>query len=197
MNSSSIAAIVLAGGNSRRMQQDKALTKVRGKPLLQHVCEVALHCTPAVWVVTPRVIEYQAIVPTECQFILEARPANASAPGPLVAFSQALAQVHAEWVLLLACDLPNLHAEILKDWANQVLVTSTDAIAHLPRTAKGWEPLCGFYHTGCLPSLQQFVQLGGVSFQAWLVDRRVQELSVTDPAMLFNCNTLDDLKQIT
>lgn len=190
---SSLAAIVLAGGQSRRMGQDKALIVVNGVPLLQGVCQVALACTPIVYVVTPRGATYQPILPANCQIISE--PKQAEPPGPLVGFALGLAQAQADWVLLLACDLPGLQRKVLCRWAAMLPTEELkpgDALALLPRSNLGWDPLCGFYHQSCQPSLQNFIRQGGRSFQAWLRQMPVTELPCP-PEMLFNCNTPADL----
>ena len=62
----SLATIVLAGGQSTRMGQDKALILIDSVPLLRRVCEAGLQCSPEVYVVTAWPDRYQAIVPPEC-----------------------------------------------------------------------------------------------------------------------------------
>lgn len=193
----SLAAIVLAGGRSSRMGQDKALIPVQGVPLLRQVCLVALECTSSVFVVTPWIDRYRPIVPPDCHLIQESLPPNDALPhGPLVGFAQALAQVQADWVLLLACDLPRLDAAILQAALPELPHLQTE-IALLPRTEKGWEPLCGFYRSTCLTSLNAAISQGERSFQGWLAQESVRELPVTNPNLFFNCNTPADLNQLS
>ncbi|HAG83305.1 MAG TPA: molybdenum cofactor guanylyltransferase [Cyanobacteria bacterium UBA12227] len=192
----SFSAMILAGGQSSRMGQDKALIRVQGVPLLQRVCEIALSCTHEVFVITPWPERYQDIIPESCQIIREILWLRETQPhGPLLAFAQGLAQIKTDWVLLLACDLPQLQVDILQNWGNELETTSPDAIALLPRHPKGWEPLCGFYRRQCLPLLAQFINQGGRSFQQWLAQHQVQELSLPNTQILFNCNTPDDLER--
>ena len=187
-----LTAIILAGGKSSRMGEDKALILIQGVPLLQRIYKIAEDCAARVYVVTPWEERYEHILPPNCQFIKEA-PLSA---GPLVGFAQGLAQVQTDWVLLLACDLPNLEVEVLQEWANQLDDVPTDAIAALAHHIKGWEPLCGFYRRSCLPDLNEYINQGGRSFQQWLNQHPVQVLPVTEPGMLFNCNTPEDLKSV-
>ncbi|OLP18060.1 molybdenum cofactor guanylyltransferase [Leptolyngbya sp. 'hensonii'] len=189
-----LAAIVLAGGRSSRMGRDKALIAVAGMTLLERVCRVAAQCSSQVVVVTPWPDRYRALPGLQsCQFVQEQSP---EAQGPLVGFAQGLAQVRADWVLLLACDLPRLEGSLLQQWGQQLERVPPAAIALLPRHPKGWEPLCGFYRHRCLPDLQEFIEEGGRSFQDWLATQVIQELSLTCPQMLFNCNTPEDLTTI-
>lgn len=181
-----LSAIVLAGGKSSRMGRDKALIEIEGVPLLKRTCDAARQCTDLIYVVTSWRDRYSAIVP-DVQWIEESSPRS-----PIVAFAEALEQVSTDWVLLLACDLPRLQGETLKQWTAQ--------LAELPivvsRRDQRWEPLCGFYRCDCLPSLQQYIAQGQRSFQDWLDSETVQELIVSDRQILFNCNSPDDLKAL-
>ncbi|MUL34879.1 molybdenum cofactor guanylyltransferase [Gloeocapsopsis dulcis] len=202
----SLSAIVLAGGKSSRMGQDKALILIHGVPLLQLICNIAGTLCNTVYVVTPTPEKYQHLSLKHCQFVREvplpqenlSNPASTKITlplphGPLVGFAQGLAVVQTDWVLLLACDLPKLQAEVLQDWVRELENIPQDAIAALPRHAKGWEPLCGFYRRSCLPVLNDFIAQGGRSFQAWLAQNSVHILPLPAADMLFNCNTPDDL----
>jgi molybdopterin-guanine dinucleotide biosynthesis protein A len=190
----SLAALILAGGASSRMKQDKALITIQGMPLLRRVCEVALECTTQVYVIAFGVEQYRSVVPPGCTLLEETnRVGKTDRHGPLVGFAQGLSQIQTEWVLLLACDLPNLQSEVLRDWMGYLTGVET-AIALLPRGEKGWEPLCGFYRTTCLPDLQRAIAEGERSFQRWLTQVEVQELPLADKSMLFNCNTPEELQ---
>ena len=193
-----LTAIVLAGGRSLRMGQDKALIRIQGVPLLQLVCGIAGSCADTVYVVTPWQERYQHLLLPKCQLIREVplfgavgeeQPPN----GPLIGFAQGLAHVETEWVLLLACDLPKLQVSVLQEWTAFLDGVGDGAIAALAHHPKGWEPLCGFYHRRCLPNLLDFIHQGGRSFQDWLQQQPVQVLPVREPSMLLNCNTPEDL----
>ena len=193
----SLSAIVLAGGQSSRLGRDKALITLQGVPLLRQVCEVALNCASPVYVVTSWPERYQDILPDACRVIQEVPlPGETQSHGPLVAFAQGLAHVETDWVLLLACDLPQLQVKVLQCWVTGLEKTAQEAIALLPRQAKGWEPLCGFYRRQCLPILTTYINEGGRSFQGWLAQHPVQELPVSNTQVLFNCNTPADLELV-
>lgn len=187
-----IAAIILAGGKSSRMGQDKALIKLNDRPLLTQICTLAQECATSVYVVTPWIEKYRGIVTPGCQLI----PENKDSQCPLGGFITGLQYVKQEWVLLLACDLPLLTTSAVKKWCDYLPTVATEAIAFLPKSSKGWEPLCGFYRLSCLPLLTTYWQKGGKSFQSWLSTQTVQELFISDRKILFNCNTPEDLSKI-
>jgi len=204
-----LSVIILAGGQSSRMGRDKALIVVDGIPLLQRTCAIALQCAPEVFVITSATRDYSEIVPDRCCVIEEKLlPGEFKPQGPLVGFAQGLAQSQAQsqtkWVLLLACDLPRLNQAVLQRWMRQISQVG-DAIALLPKGKKGWEPLCGFYRTDCLSSLTQYREQGGRSLQMWLAQALVQAIQFSadsninrqEQAMLFNCNTPEDLLQVS
>lgn len=188
-----VTAMILAGGQSRRMGQDKALLEQAGTPLLRRTWDIAHAVADEVWVVTPRRDRYAPLLPPTTHWIAESLPAPEALPaGPLVAFAQALPQVEADWVLLLACDLPNLQAAVLHQWRAALPTVPAVAIAYLPQMPQGWEPLCGFYRSNCLSSLQAYLKTGQRSFQNWLAQQRVVPIPLVPPSLLANCNTPAD-----
>ncbi len=207
-----LTAIVLAGGQSERMGKDKALIPIEGVPLIGRICNIAKSCSDRVYVVTSWPERYREIIPKDCHLISEVPIAGESQPsGPLVGFVQGLVHVESDWVLLLACDLPKLRADVLQDWVVKLTEVQREAIALLVQGDRylhysdfsgtidmkwGWEPLCGFYRRSCLPELTQFIQQGGRSFQQFLASQTVAELPLTDREMLFNCNTPADLEEL-
>lgn len=193
LQSISLSAIILAGGRSSRMGEDKALLPIQGVPLLHLVYDVASTLCDVVYVVTPWSERYQNFLPTSCHFVTETSPLQ----GPLAGFAQGLAEVKTDWVLLLACDLPRLRVEVLRDWVAELNLVGKEAIALLPHHARGWEPLCGFYRRECLDLIEDFIKQGGKSFQKWLALHPVQVLSLPNTQMLFNCNTQDDYATLT
>jgi molybdopterin-guanine dinucleotide biosynthesis protein A len=205
-----IATIALAGGKSLRMGSDKALLMLDGETMISRTCHVAAQVSESVYVVVRSCEQYQGGISSSenISMVLDTQLS-----GALVGFLQgikAIANVPniaaPDWILLLACDLPNLESDILKAWAAQLADLPEEAIAYLPKhfepkhfdqevsnlKSKQWEPLCGFYRWKCQKSLMEFVENGGRSFQQWLKAQQVIEITKVDSNILFNCNTLDD-----
>ena len=196
MDASELSVVILAGGRSTRMGRDKAMIEITGVPLIRRIYDVVSTCVDLdrVYVVTPWSEQYRQVLPPSCKFISEQQPTQ----GPLIAFSQALAQIETTWVLLLACDLPNLSASAIQSWIDSLPTIDSQSIAYLPRhVSKGWEPLCGFYRQICRESAIEYINNDGRSFQGWLKMNAVTELVIADPLWLVNCNTPADLAAIT
>ena len=194
MTNNQIAVLILAGGQSSRMGKDKALLLINGKPFLQQVYEVATPLTSQVYILTPWRDRYQEKLTGDYKFLLESNRGS----GPLVALSEGLAQISAEWILLLACDLPLLKTDILQDWIDLLNQVPNFILAVVPYQNSRWEPFCGFYRKQALPELQNFIDKGGRSFQNWLREIDAIPLSLEERAstMLWNCNTPDEFEKL-
>jgi molybdenum cofactor guanylyltransferase len=184
------------------MGMDKATISIEGVPLIRRIYNVVAACTDLdsttlehrIYIVTPWAEKYQSILPIGCQFLTEQQPHQ----GPLIGFAASLAEITSDWVLLLACDLPNLSTFAVQSWIDELPEVSSQSMAYLPRNleGKGWEPLCGFYRRSCLASLLEDIETGGRSFQGWLANCTVTELPIADRQLLFNCNTPADLATV-
>jgi len=195
-----LSAIILAGGESSRMGTDKALLLIEGVPMLKKLSLLAGNLTANVYIITSWPEHYQSILPQGCQLILEKKSTPRS-NGPLMGFAQAIGFIESEWVLLLACDLPRLTLEVLTEGyqslpskGNHLPDKSQNIMAYLPRNNDRWEPLCGFYHRSCFSSVLDYLETGQRSFQGWLNSLPVQEWIISDPSVLFNCNTPEDFQ---
>ncbi|MEZ2238836.1 molybdenum cofactor guanylyltransferase [Microcoleus sp.] len=194
MTNNKIAVILLAGGQSSRMGRDKALLEIDGKCLLERAWEVAANLTSEVYVLAAWPDRYRSTLNKKCQFLVEYNPGS----GPLRALSQGLTQITSEWILLLACDLPLLDAEIIQHWAHHLAAVGPSTLAVVPYQNSRWEPLCGFYRQQSLSSLQIFIEKGGRSFQVWLNQIAVVPLPIgeREARMLSNCNTLEEFEKL-
>lgn len=192
--STSLSTIILAGGRSSRMGRDKATIEIAGVPLIRRIYDVvaAIPEIGSIHVVTPWAQRYRPLLPNTCDFIAELQPDR----GPLVGFAQGLAQIESDWMLLLACDLPNLTTRYICDWITGLATVPASSIAYLPKHERGWESLCGFYRQDCRASLISHIDAGGRSFQGWLATQQVMELKIAEPDCLANCNTAADLAKV-
>ena len=170
------------------MGQDKALLPVENSTLLQRTVEIAQLISPQVWIVTPWRDAYKSVFSETVQWLDDPDP-----QGGLVALRRSLTHLpSAQWILLLACDLPYLDAEQLQTWVQILDQLPLECAAALVKQHQRYEPLCGFYRGTVQPSLAKFTANGGRSFQKWLATEQVYELSLNDDQMLFNCNTPAD-----
>lgn len=192
------AAILAAGGKSRRMGQAKALLPLGGRPLLQWVIAAARQadCDP-IFVVGQPMEGWQ---PPEGVVLLEDRHPG---KGPLAALEAGLAASEAPWNLLLACDLPFLSARFLQ-------ALFAEAETHWPACQPGvvvpadaqqrLQPLSALYHRHLLPLVEEQLSQGALSMMAFLDRVRSAEEAwytvfrgseALTPDLFFNVNTPD------
>lgn len=153
-------ALILAGGESRRMGQDKALVNWAGVPLLQRVVNAAQVLGDRTAILTPWPDHYRPHIqasPSRPPAYPPAYPPmqwlteSARDRGPLVAFAEGLTQLfptmetapsspslevqgaEIEWVWLLACDLPCLAQAPLAEWRSHCDHASADVMALIPQ----------------------------------------------------------------
>lgn len=150
-----VAGYVLAGGASSRFGRDKAFAELGGKPMLRRMGELLQGVAESVAVVAPsgRYKEFGFRIVTDCW----------PSAGPLGGIATAL--LHAgespnapEWNLILGCDLPLLTGEWLTYLVERA--ARSPALAVIPQTKHGDEPLCACYRTAAGPVLAAALERG-------------------------------------
>lgn len=140
-----VSAFILAGGASSRMGQDKGLLKFGGVPLIIHTARLLKPLVRKV-VLVGSPSRYSSLrLPTIDD---RGNPGGGSfGSGPLAGIAAALAASHSPRTLILACDLPYLSAA----WLNWLLsrAVRSRALAIVPRTERGLEPLVAVYRREC------------------------------------------------
>ena len=109
-----ISAVLLAGGKSSRMGQDKATMLFRGGPLWKHQLEI-LHGLQwnEVLVSAQKDPPWR---PAEIEFVGDEQPSR----GPLSGIAAALSRVAADYLLVLAIDVPFMTEAYLRSLCARV-----------------------------------------------------------------------------
>ncbi len=136
-----LGALVLAGGKSQRMKENKILTMLGDKPLLLHVIEKILGIASEVVVVVGKNDElekYAAILPSQVTIVKD----NVEGKGPLMGILTGMQKMHSEYAVVLPCDSPFIKKEVLEHLFNK----AQGADAAIPRWPNGnIEPLHTIY----------------------------------------------------
>ncbi|MBX7159696.1 MAG: molybdenum cofactor guanylyltransferase [Acidimicrobiia bacterium] len=151
----SVGAVVLAGGRSRRFGTDKATARVGGVSLLSRVLDVAAPLVDEVVVVGPW-------APPGYARTLE--PVRHE--GPLAGLAWGLAAVGTGHALVLGCDHPLLDTGLL----GHLLARRHEADAVVTRGPNGPEPLVGVYDTALAAVAEELTDSGERRLAA-LLDR--------------------------
>jgi molybdopterin-guanine dinucleotide biosynthesis protein A len=129
------SAVLLAGGESRRMGQDKATLGFLGKPLWQIQIELLRKLGPVKIFISARTDPTWR--PNDCEFVSDEQPSR----GPLSGLSAALQRMRCEHLLTLAIDMPFMREEYLRSLCEQ----AEPGCGILPMIDDRAEPLAAIY----------------------------------------------------
>lgn len=183
------SAVILAGGQSRRMGCDKARIKLRGQSLLLRAVATARRAGAAeVFVSGRKEADY---TDANCPVLLDTKPGL----GPLGGIERALREMTSPLLLVLAVDLPYVTPAFL-----QKLASRCDAETGIvPRGQSSLEPLVAVYPKRCVVLVRDALaqgQLAACDFaNACLQSGAVREFRVPprDWVRLANWNSPTDL----
>jgi len=144
-----LAAAILIGGRAERFgQRDKSALPLGGVPILQRILDVVRAVTDTVFAVGDA---YGAAARAGLPVIPDALPGTGALGGVYTAVTES----PCERTLVIGCDMPFLTARFLRHLAH---VRDADVV--IPRTARGYEPLCAVYGRACAEPLRQRLERG-------------------------------------
>jgi molybdopterin-guanine dinucleotide biosynthesis protein A len=144
-----IHCFVTAGGHSSRMGKDKAWLEIDGRTMIEHIIDELLRVTPLVSVI--------ANDPEYSRLRLPVLSDVNHGIGPLEAIRTALANSLANRIVLVACDLPFVTAELL----TVLLDCAAGYEAVVPMSAdERVEPLCAVYSIEALQPVTALIASG-------------------------------------
>lgn len=191
-----VPVCILAGGASRRFGSNKALAKLQGKPLVQHILERLRVQTrgPIALNVGAAVSGEPVIAKPLAHLGLPILPDNAwEGSGPLAGIFTALEwgqQNALETVLTVAVDLPFVPLDLIE----RLQASGSPAFA---ATLDRWHPVNGIWKTSQIEALAAYLESGRRSAHGWAKEcsARVasfdQGIDGTDP--FWNVNTPDEM----
>jgi molybdopterin-guanine dinucleotide biosynthesis protein A len=187
MSETPVFGLVLSGGESKRMGQDKALLERDGQSQLAFMMALLEPLVERVFVSTRAA---QKDEPERRRFAQIVDQYDNM--GPLAGILSAMdAYPDVDW-LVVACDLPNISAATVRhllagrsaDHPFTAYVSSHDGLP---------EPLCAIYRAGSAATLRSFADEGPHCPRKILIRSDTCLLTQLDPASLDNVNTPDDL----
>ena len=184
-----ISAVLLAGGQSRRMGRDKATILFRGKPLWQIQLDLLDKLQPAEIFVSARTDP--AWRPPDLMFVPDEPPSR----GPLSGLTATLGRIQSSHLLVLAIDMPFMSEDQLRYLCGKI----EPGRGVLPMIGDRAEPLAAIYPA---ETRVEFVNaLSGADFSMQTLTNqlvkigRLRVIRVPEEEQLFyrNLNVPDDL----
>ena len=185
------SAAILAGGQARRFGGvDKGALQVGGRAILDRQLYELRQVTHDILLIGSRPFEDIAGI--------RRVPDRVPNSGPLGGLDAALAAAHDEGVIILACDMPFVTAGFLESLLS--LSESVDAV--VPRTERGYHPLCAVYRRTCHPAVIRRLVERRLKLLDLFEDLSVHVVDQEHVAMfggerlLTNVNTPDELHEL-
>ncbi len=176
------SAVILAGGASSRMGQDKSLMLVDGKPLIQRVWEQLSGRFGDILISTNERKKYA---------FLEARcvPDLVPGSGPLMGIRTAVEAARHDRIFVTACDIPVMD----DDTVEKMLVLAEDFDCVVPRSRVGHEPLFAVYRKSAIPAMCDVLDSGERRISAVFPRVRTHAFDLGPAEWYRNLNTREDL----
>lgn len=194
------SAIILAGGFSKRLGEDKGLLLLGDRPLIKHVLDVVSQIVDESLVVVSSKVQaeqYAKVKGLNAKIFVDAMDMHS----PLVGAFTGLKEAKGKYALILPCDAPFVSREIV----SLLFELCIDKSAVVPRWPNGYiEPLHAVYCVkNALDAAEKALGSGELTMRA-MVDRlrgvryvSTLVLEQLDPELktFFNLNTPLDLKK--
>ena len=177
---SGVAGFVLVGGKSRRMGRDKALLADASGPLVE---KVALEVRKAAGSV--------ALLGDPARYGhlgLPVIPDVIAGCGPMSGLHAAVSSAETDWILIVACDLPNVDEALLGSLINEARPGVRCVAAE---TASGLEPLCAVYHRNTYIEIEAALREGRLRMRDLVAQLGAIGVE-TDSRLVRNVNTEED-----
>jgi len=184
-----ISAIILAGGQGRRMDfRNKGLIEFEGQPLIEHVIS-RLQGQVGEIIISANADKEQyeryglTVVSDKASELL----------GPLAGIAAGLKNVHSDYTLIVPCDCPfvplDLAARMLAKLSN------TQQLLCLAQDAERIQPLFALLHRSLLPSLEKSLELRELKVGRWMTEQAHCLVVYDEPWVFFNINTPEELQE--
>jgi molybdenum cofactor guanylyltransferase len=189
-----LSVAIQAGGQSSRMEQDKALKLFRGHPLIQRVIERLQPIADELLVTTNHPENYTFL---NLPLFTDLKPDRGALGGLYTALFSAKHSI----VAVAACDMPFVSAKLFEGESEILVKEEADVV--IAKTEKGFEPFHAIYRREpCIPAIVAAITSDKWRMDAWFPQVKIRlltpgEINHYDPDGLafLNINTPEDFAQ--
>ncbi|CAM8387625.1 molybdenum cofactor guanylyltransferase MobA [Candidatus Methylopumilus universalis] len=185
----SVTVVILAGGQSKRMQvQNKATVLFEGKSLITHVIDRMKTQAKHIVINTHRnQKDFEIFHLPLIDDILDIQE------GPLLGILTSLQAIKTDWIQFVPCDTPNLPNDLIAILMKEVEAEKT--LVAVPETSDGLQSTCLLCHSSTLNNLQIFFNQGGRKIEDWIRQLAFSIVQFNDESQFLNVNTQEELKK--
>lgn len=185
------SAVILAGGENRRMPVLKAFIEIDGEKIIDRNINILRQIFSEVSIITNQPELYVYLGVPMYGDIYDTR-------GPMTGIFTALLNTSSPWIFISACDMPFINADLITYMTYQR--KGVDAV--VPMLKNKAEPLFALYSKRLIHSFENSIMSGNKGLRDFLTNKRVKyiplsEITKFDPGGLsfINLNTPQDLKR--
>ena len=167
-------AIILAGGQNKRMGKEKWLLRINGETFVERIVnELTPHLDPVLIVLARQSHDtVQDSIPLPDPVLTNSKIQifrdELADMGPLSGIQTGLRHCHHEYTFIVASDMPFIRWEIARYLLQKCIEFEAEAV--IPTTMQKAHPLCAVYRTSALLSLNIYLQQGGHKVMGWVAN---------------------------
>ena len=199
-----VTVVILAGGESRRMGQSKALVEFNGRPLICRLVERLRPAADEMVITTNEADKLQFLHEMFPDLDLALAPDSYDRRGALPGLYTALNAASCPFVAVVACDMVFASPRLVVAEAIEMAETGADVV--VPVNKHGFEPFHATYRKDtCLPAVLRAIEAGKSRVQCVFDDEDVAVVEFAQDRVLraeprggcfINTNTPDELAHI-
>jgi len=178
-----LTGIILAGGKSSRMGQDKGLMLLEGKPMIQHVIDAVQPLVDDVIIISNQE-EYATFGFPVYEDIIKEQ-------GPLAGICTGLKFSKTPKNLIVSCDVPYVNRELL----NLLIDNAADAAVVIPQKGEKTHQIIGVYDQSCLEVFMKELTNGKRKIKLAIeqMNYKIVDANQINEKVFNNINSKDDI----
>lgn len=186
-----MSAVILAGGRSLRMEEDKSLLMVSGLRLIEKIArDLEPYFREIIISANRETRDRYSFLPFRAA--ADNNPGQGPLRGILTGLRASLNPVN----FVIACDIPEINIPFLQKMMTFTFTDQYDIVT--PVTAEGkYEPLFAFYHKRLIPSIETLLEKGVRKVIELFPMHRVKYIPMEGDGRnwYYNLNTIEDYRR--
>lgn len=181
-----LTTVILAGGKSQRMGEDKAFLDFEGRAFIERILDCVEGLTKEV-IVIANTKQYENLDVQVYSDLVEDC-------GPVGGIYTAMQIVQTPYLLVLSCDIPLLKRRLLE----HLIQESIPCEVNILKTEERWQPLTAIYNSITSPVFKKALDTKSLKLRSLLSEMDLNLIACPKDLIscLDNINTPNDLKKI-
>jgi len=187
-----ITGIILAGGKSRRLGEEKGLAEFNGKPLIQHTIDILQPVCYKIIISANRQLDGYAA------FGYEVVEDQIKDIGPMGGLMACLERSDTRYNFVISCDTPFIPSDLFPFLLESIENFQVAVPVHHDNYI---EPLCAVYATNVIWQLQHCIENRNYKLTDFIAEVKAKKLTINDQLpfyhdeMFVNMNTRKDIQK--